>query len=1658
MHEPAPPIYPSPAAFLKQVLAFLRAFWRRVENGLFGLVVLLIILYFVLQMPAVQNWLVGKVTAYLSDELHTTVRIQHLDFEFFDKLVLDGFYVQDLKGDTLLYAEQLTAGLSANIFSLVDNRLEFDDISLNKARFNIRQAEGEYQNTLQFVLDYFASPKTDNSPKKPFKIRLKARNVHLHDVEFVQDNQVKGQKVRMAINDANVQLNGLNLVTNVVDLRSVEMNGFVLNVVQYPEHPLPPRSVLAPPPTPIDSLTIGTLSAAPARPPLRFSLGSLSLTDGTFSMDRFQKSPARATADGVMDFNHLLVQHIGLQAENIASDENLVFEGKLLNITAQEQCGFQLAHGEANKVVVCDTLTALYGAKLQTLKSTLGDTIAFNYKNYRDYRHFNTQVRMDIRLNQNSRLRLGDIAYFSGAIDRNTFFNNNRETIADISGQLNGTVKNLNGRNLNIRIGERAYVQADFDGDDLTEGPDVQRLTFDFKHLRSDIQAIRNIIPGFNAPAYFDRLGNIDFVGTYQVLFSYNHLLNGQITTDIGAGNVDMELDLTGGREKATYSGGLNLRNFDLGAWTGNSNFGKTTFKINIADGSAGLTIPTLRAKLQGRIDTFYFKGYNYKNAQVDGTFAQKIFEGKVGIADPNVDFVFDGSINLRDTTPVFVFKTDIRRLDLGKLNLIDKDWILSGKVEQLRISADNWSDLTGTAILRDFSLLQDHQLHHQIDSLRFSSSLRADGSRYFEVRSDVLDAFMEGNFNLKQAPRDLMQLLSRHHPEFATRLGFPIADTSDLRDNFAMHVDIKNTRDLTQLFAPGLDTLINIQVDGKIEAAAGRTIFAVSIPKIKYNTLRAERILFNWSAQADDAEYNLSIPLSYLNKTRLAPISLRGHFDQHALSFKLTARDTNTVVKGVNLDGVLTTVDSLWQIKFNASDIALFNEQWVMSEDNYVRFGKGFFATQEFEFFNGDQRIRLDSMNRGRGLSLSLTNFDLNFLNRFTSSRNVKFRGKIYDFDLTVDEIFQLKGIQTYITTDTLFINDVPYGEITGNLEMEDKNSPLAWTLFLNRDRQQVLRVVGGWLPGGDKARKIEALDMTIPPGEFQTSVKAHDFPLNVLQTFVPGISKTAGQFDANVVLSGPFNAIDMDGGALIKSGQFQLDYLKAMCHIRNQKIDLSKGRIFAEGDTIYDASQKHMAFIRGGLLHQHFKDWKINCSVASADDNFLILNTSAEDNLLYYGQAIGRFAANFSGDFRKTDISVVATTGKETRLYVPISSVGDAQDVRFIKFKNKKDTVTTVSKTKNFSINDLKGLNFEMSITVTDDAEVQLIFDEQAGDIIKGRGEGDLKLEITRDGEFKMYGNYVIRTGEYLFTLLNWVNKPFTVSEGGVVVWSGDPYGAQINLDATYVENTSLYNFINDEVELLKSTDPDLATEASKATQVIVTMHLKGDLMKPSISFDLEFPNLPIKLKSIAENKLRLLRQDQNELNRQVFGLVVVGSFLTSSSNDVYFASAFNTLTQVLSNQFSNYLSGLASEWFGSKISSIDFDVAYNEYQSSLQEAGQPNVSQTGRELQLRLTTSGLFKDRVTVQFGSQFGLGSPGATTNDGFLGEDAVVEIQLTENRRWRLKVYQRTEPDIGSGQLRSRYGFGLSFRREYDNFQELIDGLGIFWWKKKKKDS
>ena len=117
-------------------------------------------------------------------------------------------------------------------------------------------------------------------------------------------------------------------------------------------------------------------------------------------------------------------------------------------------------------------------------------------------------------------------------------------------------------------------------------------------------------------------------------------------------------------------------------------------------------------------------------------------------------------------------------------------------------------------------------------------------------------------------------------------------------------------------------------------------------------------------------------------------------------------------------------------------------------------------------------------------------------------------------------------------------------------------------------------------------------------------------------------------------------------------------------------------------------------------------------------------------------------------------------------------------------------------------------------MNLEINEEAEVSIIFDEQTGDILTGTGRGNLQIASLRDNTFSIKGSYEVDRGEYLFTLFNFVNKPFKIKKGGTIVWTGDPFGATIKIEASYEGLTAspsnlLQEFIVNNEELKQDFD---------------------------------------------------------------------------------------------------------------------------------------------------------------------------------------------------------------------------------------------------------
>lgn len=113
--------------------------------------------YVLIQHKGIQNKIIGIITSFVSDKLHTRFTIQEVDIAFPYRLKFADVYLEDLNGDTLLYAKSLTAGV--NWLNPLNKVVKLNAINLNEAYFNL-YFDSLNTHNLQFILNLL-KPKED---------------------------------------------------------------------------------------------------------------------------------------------------------------------------------------------------------------------------------------------------------------------------------------------------------------------------------------------------------------------------------------------------------------------------------------------------------------------------------------------------------------------------------------------------------------------------------------------------------------------------------------------------------------------------------------------------------------------------------------------------------------------------------------------------------------------------------------------------------------------------------------------------------------------------------------------------------------------------------------------------------------------------------------------------------------------------------------------------------------------------------------------------------------------------------------------------------------------------------------------------------------------------------------------------------------------------------------------------------------------------------------------------------------------------------------------------------------------------------------------------------------------------------------------------------
>ncbi len=1256
--------------------------------------------------------------------------------------------------------------------------------------------------------------------------------------------------------------------------------------------------------------------------------------------------------------------------------------------------------------------------------SHLKDTLIFRYDDI-DYLSNNFIEKVDIYANlTNAQLDFADLARFAPSLKAY------KERLV-ATGLVRGTVSDLRSKDLRIDFANQSFI----DGKIAIRGlPDLENSFLDlrFKDARLTISDIKQYISPSDYQTVLP-LGMINFSGEF-LGFPSDFVANGKFKTSIGNAVTDIHLNTI----DKTYEGKLDLVRFQIGKLAKTNFVGQITAKGQI--NGKGFNQKEADLNVKAEIDSITlkntFKYYSYKNILVDGRLKYPSFAGEMTINDANLIADMRGKIDLQDS--VVNGRVRIMKSDLQNLGLSRKIANLQGN-GNFNLKGLTLNSITGTAEIRQ-AQLEYNKSKLALSVISLNSTLE-NGFRDIILKSDYVDLDIKGEFQLQDAIDDAVNTFEEYQLEFLNDSASQVAYYNKKRENLEKNpaektpykidysINVKKINPLVRLFEPKFFIANESSFEGNFERnlEKNQVIFTLDsyIDSVSYQDIALYKTDLKINAvkpldsMGVDVQTNIFSERQYYS-TAVAAENLR-------LDAQWFGREIlfDTYIKrqkfkdNISLKGSLTLTDSLYSLNLINPEFLVMDKKW--KSDSSVRIGirkDEIRFEDKFVLQSDSQRVEIMgkvSKDPEAMLNVGLVNVNLEPFGIFLG-QDIEGRASGEAF---ISGVYDTLKLENNLNLQNLVMASIPIGNLHTESNWNNEEQKLNIEAYLAYGRREVVDISGYYSPK-DKENPLN-LD-----------AKIIGMKLNIIEPFLKVVADNfEGDVYGAVKIKGKPNQIRLIGEAFVSGGSFRVGYLNTVYHF-DDKITFTENQIGVDRLRLYDDAD-NIAFLDGGIYHDGFKDFVMQ--LRGEMKKMKVLDTRPQDNDLFYGTAFATGDFELFGALEQLGITINAKSEAGTRIYMPLSNPEDVSSTQsFIRFVSHTDSTQLDSLKTRLKKEDLSSLKMEFNLDITPDAYIELIFDKKVGDVIRGNGRGRLKMIINTKGDFNMYGDIEIVKGSYNFTFLNVINKEFNVNKGSHITWSGSPFAAQVDLTATYQQMASL-------APLITAADSSVLSrpEIRRRYPVVVDLYLKGDLLTPEIKFDInvtQYPALimagatPISLESyVAAFKTRIQNDDQ-EMNKQVFSLILLRRLSAQNAFEGINQSAGSSVSELLSNQLSNLISQVDEN--------LEIDLNVQGLDAQALNTLQLQLSYSFFEGRVRVTREGSF---TNVQ--NQANLAS---------IAGDWTVEYMIIPDGKLRMKVYHKNNVNTFNTALQNNSTAGASLLKIF-TFDSIKD---LFKFKKKKK--
>ncbi|WP_052496605.1 translocation/assembly module TamB domain-containing protein [Pedobacter lusitanus] len=1612
-----------------------------------------------LNIPAVQNFVKNKAIAYLKDKTHTEVSLESIRIALPKDIVLNKFYMEDKKGDTLLYAQKLSADIS--LFKLLSNKVEVNNIELEKIRANVTRINPDTTFNFSFLLDAFMSEQ--KKPEEQVKqdttstMKFSVSKISLKDIGIVYRDDVAGNDVSVNIGEFQTDIKDFDLDKQHYVIKDLILKNTSLKYLQ--QKPLTQLAAHLEKSLDTAKTTTGKLPLveiqdvafnnvkinfndmiSAMRADLNINELNLKklfadLTKSDFKLDEatlnksnilFAFKPLTATAgtksaDSTAKPSSLavLVNKLSLSGNNVQYDNLAVKHaprGLDYNHLKVNNLGLTAEALSYNTTgIKVNVKSGIFKEKSGFELSKLQGDVIYSDKMIKltnlVFKTPNTTIENSTSLNYTS---LDDLTKHPGKVKLTTQFKNSVLGLKDgtyfsdaipadyrnekikITARVNGYMNNLSVPQLQIS----GLKSTNIDVNGTVKGlPDVNKTFLDLNIKRFSLtrKDLLVVIPKKSLPANIELPNSIAANGKFKGSMT-DFSTDFNINTDMGAAR--LLATMKGPKGKESYTANINLNNFNAGRLLKmQPQLGKISVKAII--NGTGLDAKTAHAKINAQLLSAYYNKYTYKNLLLSGTYSGQKMNIKSEMADTNANFNLTAFVDMAGKYPAVKADLDLKQVDLQKLNFSTTGLSMAGLVKADIKTADP-DYLNGDINIRGLQLVKEGQ-RFNVDTINVHAEATA-AHTLLTLKSELLSARVDGQYQLTNLAPAMINQINKYYA-FGQVTKIP-----DQRFRFSMNIYnpkfIKN-------FVPELTTFSPSRISGLLDTKKDSLVMNAWIPQIVYGDYKIDSTRLKIDNADQKLNYKLLVKSLQSKSIALYNTELSGEAANNILDVNIFLRDSKLKDK-YRLGGTFKSINKDFRFSFDPGKLLLNYDKWTVSPENFIQFGASGILANQFNLSRGSQLLGINSLNStpNSPVKVEFKDFKIETLTKFAEQDSSLVGGAI-NGTVDVKELMSNPKFEANLTVDHLRYQKDQLGTLRIAVNNNTEN---AYETNIALTGVHELRVNGFYYTKAENA-----LDLT---------VNIDKIDLKALESVSMGqIKQGSGTVTGQLSVKGSIDAPKVLGDVKFNQAAFNATYVNSYFRMPNETISFTEEGLKFNNFTVID-SLNQKATINGGILTKNYKDFRFNMDIKT--DNFRALNSTSADNEMIYGTVFLTSQIKVRGDLNQPDVNMTVKVEKGTKFFFAMpaddpSVISQEGIVQFIDADAPPFNGHKALKADSISKAPIKGFNLSANIRIDPEAELNVVVDPANGDNLKVRGTANLIATMDPSGKTSLTGRYEVTDGSYNLSIGGIAKKSFKLVKGSSIVWTGDPMEANVDLTALYEVNAAPIDLLGDPSQTLAKTKLPFQ----------VYLMMKDQLMKPAISFRLDLPeNERGALNGEVYTKLQNINRDEGLLNKQVFALLALGRFMADNPfeslaggggvSSIARSSVSSLLTQQLNNLASDLVKGV----------DINFGLNSSEDYST-------GSMQQKTDLEVGLSKK-LLNDRLTVTVGSSFGLEGPQAPgQNSTNIAGNVNVEYALSADGRYRLRAYRRNQNEgVIEGQI-IETGVGFALVVDYNKFREIF---------------